>query len=93
MRRAGQARLYEGTCRRAGYARRPLLARIDGEGIVKTFVAGLLCLLLPLAPLYGAIAGPRHPAWRFGMLGLGLLGQWWWIYEMLALVNSYTQIP
>ena len=50
-------------------------------------------LLLPLAPLYGAIAGPRHPAWRFGMLGLGLLGQWWWIYEMLALGNSYTQIP
>lgn len=50
-------------------------------------------LLLPLAPLYGAIAGPRHPAWRLGMLGLGLLGQWWWIYEMLALGNSYTQIP
>ena len=49
---AGQARLYEGTCRRAGYARRPLLARIDGEGIVKTFVAGLLCLLLPLAPAW-----------------------------------------
>lgn len=50
-------------------------------------------LLLPLAPLYGAIAGPRHPAWRFGMLAAGLLGQWWWIYQMLALGNTFTQIP
>ncbi|MGB4779006.1 hypothetical protein [Microbacterium sp.] len=50
-------------------------------------------LLLPLAPLYGAMAAPRHPAWRGGMLVLGLIGQWWWIREMLALGNTYTQIP
>ena len=50
-------------------------------------------LLLPLAPLYGAIAAPRHPLWRWGALLVGLIGQWWWIYQMLAIGNSYTQIP
>jgi hypothetical protein len=50
-------------------------------------------LLLPLAPLYGALAAPRWTAWRLGMLALGLLGQWWWIYNMLALGNTYFQIP
>lgn len=50
-------------------------------------------LLLPLAPLYGAIAAPRARLWRVGMLVLGLVGQWWWIYQMLALGNTYTQIP
>lgn len=50
-------------------------------------------LLLPLAPLYGAIAAPRHAAWRIGMLVVGLIGQWWWIYQMLALGNTYAQIP
>ncbi|MFT3799523.1 hypothetical protein [Microbacterium sp.] len=55
--------------------------------------SSLFRLLLPLAPLYGAVAGPRHPVWRWGMLGLGLVAQWWWIYQMLALGNTYTQIP
>ncbi|WP_323741074.1 hypothetical protein [Microbacterium sp. VKM Ac-2870] len=50
-------------------------------------------LLLPLAPLYGALALPRHPLWRWTLLGLGLTGQWWWIYQMLAIGNTYTQIP
>ena len=50
-------------------------------------------LLLPLAPLYGALALPPHRLWRAGMLVLGLVGQWWWIYQMLALGNTYTQIP
>ncbi|EXJ52939.1 membrane protein [Microbacterium sp. MRS-1] len=50
-------------------------------------------LLLPLAPLYGAMAAPRHPVWRWGALLVGLIGQWWWIYQMLAIGNSYTQIP
>jgi len=27
------------------------------------------------------------------MLLLGLVGQWWWVYQMLALGNTYTQIP
>lgn len=50
-------------------------------------------LLLPLAPLYGAIALPRSTAWRVSMLALGLLGQWWWIYQMLVLGTTFTQIP
>ncbi|SFI25169.1 MULTISPECIES: membrane protein [Microbacterium] len=55
--------------------------------------SSLFRLLLPLAPLYGALAVPRSWAWRGGMLALGLLGQWWWIYNMLALGNTYYQIP
>lgn len=50
-------------------------------------------LLLPLSPLWGAAAVPRSRAWRFGVLGLCLLGQWWWIYNMYALGNTYWQIP
>ncbi len=50
-------------------------------------------LLLPLAPLYGALAAPRSAWWRVAMLVAGLAGQWWWIYSMLALGNTYTQIP
>lgn len=50
-------------------------------------------LLLPLAPLYGALAVPRSLAWRLAMLALGLVGQAWWIYQMLALGNTYAQIP
>lgn len=55
--------------------------------------SSLFRLLLPLAPLYGALALPRSLAWRLSMLGLGLTAQAWWIYQMLALGNSYTQIP
>lgn len=50
-------------------------------------------LLLPLAPAYGALALPRHLLWRVGMLVLGLIGQWWWIHEMLARGETFTQIP
>lgn len=50
-------------------------------------------LLLPLAPLYGALALPRHPAWRWSVLGVGLALQWWWIYQMLVLGTTFTQIP
>ncbi|MGV9193397.1 hypothetical protein ACQ143_03540 [Microbacterium sp. MC2] len=50
-------------------------------------------LLLPLAPAYGALAAPRSAWWRGAMLVLGLAGQWWWIYNMLALGNTYTHIP
>ncbi|GAA3915804.1 hypothetical protein GCM10022382_22480 [Microbacterium invictum] len=50
-------------------------------------------LLLPLSPLYGALAAPRSTWWRVAMLVLGLAGQWWWIYSMLAQGNAYTQIP
>lgn len=50
-------------------------------------------LLLPLSPLWGAVAMPRSTWWRMGALALCLLGQWWWIYNMYALGNTYWQIP
>jgi hypothetical protein len=50
-------------------------------------------LLVPVSPLWGAFAVPRHPAWRVGVLVAGLLGQWWWIYNMYALANTIWQIP
>jgi len=50
-------------------------------------------LLLPVSPLWGAVAVPRSTAWRVGVLGLALLGQWWWIHNMYALGNTYWQIP
>ena len=50
-------------------------------------------LLLPVSPLWGAFAVPRSTGWRVGVLGLALLGQWWWIYNMYALGNTYWQIP
>jgi hypothetical protein len=50
-------------------------------------------LLLPLSPLWGAAAIPRARAWRFGVLAACLVGQWWWIYNMYALGNTYWQIP
>lgn len=50
-------------------------------------------LLMPLAPLYGALALPRSTTWRVSMLILGLVGQAWWIHQMLALGNTYAQIP
>ena len=50
-------------------------------------------LLLPVSPLVGALAVPRSRAWRAGVLAVSLLGQWWWIYNMYALGNTYWQIP
>lgn len=50
-------------------------------------------LLVPLAPLAGALALPRALGWRLGVLGACLLGQWWWIYQMYALASTYYQIP
>jgi hypothetical protein len=50
-------------------------------------------LLLPLSPMWGALAAPRSTAWRCGVLALCLVGQWWWIYNMYALGNTYWQIP
>jgi hypothetical protein len=50
-------------------------------------------LLLPLSPLWGAAAVPRSRLWRIAVLSLCLLGQWWWIYNMYALGNTYWQIP
>jgi hypothetical protein len=53
----------------------------------------LFRLLLPLSPLWGAVAAPRSVVYRVSVLALCLLGQWWWIYNMYALGNTYWQIP
>lgn len=50
-------------------------------------------LLLPLSPLWGAVALPRSTPWRAGVLAACLVGQWWWIYNMYALGNAIWQIP
>ena len=50
-------------------------------------------LLVPLSPLWGALAMPRSTAWRSGVLAACLIGQWWWIYNMYALGNAIWQIP
>ncbi|WP_217183431.1 hypothetical protein [Streptomyces sp. AC495_CC817] len=50
-------------------------------------------LLLPLSPLWGALAVPRSRWWRWGVLGLCLLGQWFWIYHVYALGNTFWQVP
>jgi hypothetical protein len=50
-------------------------------------------LLVPLSPLFGALAVPRSTPWRVGVLAACLLGQWWWIYNMFALASTYYQIP
>ena len=50
-------------------------------------------LLVPLSPLWGALALPRSNVWRAGVLAACLLGQWWWIYNMYALGNAIWQIP
>ncbi|QAY61878.1 hypothetical protein ET475_14155 [Microbacterium protaetiae] len=50
-------------------------------------------LLLPLSPLWGAAAVPRSRTWRCGVLAACVVGQWWWIYNMYALGNTFWQIP
>lgn len=50
-------------------------------------------LLVPLSPLLGALALPRSNIWRVGVLLAGLVGQWWWIYNMYALGNAVWQVP
>jgi hypothetical protein len=45
-------------------------------------------LLVPLSPMWGAVAMPRSRWWRIGVLAACLLGQWWWIYNMYALGNT-----
>ena len=50
-------------------------------------------LLLPVSPLWGAVAAPKSTAWRVSVLIAVIAGQWWWIYNMYALANTYWQIP
>ena len=55
--------------------------------------SSLFRLLVPVSPLWGAFAVPRSPVWRVGVLLAGLVGQWWWIYNMYALANMTWQVP
>jgi hypothetical protein len=55
--------------------------------------SSLFRLLVPLSPLWGAAAVPRSRMWRCSVLAVCLLGQWWWIYNMYGLGNTYWQIP
>ncbi|QNA92239.1 MULTISPECIES: hypothetical protein [unclassified Microbacterium] len=50
-------------------------------------------LLLPLSPLWGAVAVPRSRAWRIGVLALCLLGQWFWISHVYAHGSTFWQVP
>ncbi|WP_417503497.1 hypothetical protein [Microbacterium sp.] len=50
-------------------------------------------LLLPLSPLWGAVAVPRSRWWRVGVVALCLLGQWLWIYHVYALGSTFWQVP
>lgn len=50
-------------------------------------------LLLPLSPMWGAVAVPRSRWWRGGVLTLCLVGQWAWIFPMYALGNTFWQVP
>jgi hypothetical protein len=50
-------------------------------------------LLLPLSPLWGAVAVPRSRVWRTTVLVLCLVGQWVWIYHIYALGNTFWQVP
>lgn len=55
--------------------------------------SSLFRLLLPLSPLWGAVAAVRSTAWRVGVLIACVAGQWWWIHTMYALGNTFWQIP
>ena len=50
-------------------------------------------LLLPISPLWGAVAVPRSTGWRVAVLVAGLAAQWWWIYNMYGLANTSWRVP
>ena len=50
-------------------------------------------LLLPLSPLWGAVAVSRSRLWRIGVLAACLVGQWFWIYHVYALGSTFWQVP
>lgn len=86
--------LFEPHVRRLGIEIRLWTASYLGYLLIVFFPqSSLFRLLLPISPLWGAAAMPRSLAWRAGVLAACLLGQWWWIYNMYALGNTYWQIP
>lgn len=50
-------------------------------------------LLVPLSPLWGAVAAPRSTVYRVAVLVLCLVGQWAWIFLMYARGSVYWQVP
>ncbi|MFT4211972.1 MAG: hypothetical protein QM626_08865 [Microbacterium sp.] len=50
-------------------------------------------LLLPVSPLWGAVAVPRRTVWRAVVLAACLVGQAVWIYNVYALGNTFWRIP
>ena len=50
-------------------------------------------LLLPISPLWGAVAVPRSRVWRICVLVACLIGQWTWIHFVYALGSTYWQVP
>lgn len=50
-------------------------------------------LLIPLSPLWGAVAAPRSTVYRVAVLVLCLVGQWGWIFTMYASGSLYWQVP
>lgn len=52
-----------------------------------------LRLLMPLTPLWGALAVPRSRTYRWTMLGLCLVAQWLWILSMYGLASTFYQVP
>lgn len=50
-------------------------------------------LLLPLAPLTGALAVPRSRWYRLAVLLVCVAGQWMWIDQMYAQGSSFWQVP
>ncbi|SFS08212.1 hypothetical protein SAMN04487846_2343 [Microbacterium sp. cf046] len=51
-------------------------------------------LLVPVSPLWGAVAQPKSIVYRLSVLALCLIGQWWWIYNMYSLANTaFWTIP
>ncbi|WP_375383866.1 hypothetical protein [uncultured Microbacterium sp.] len=86
--------IFEPHVRRLGLELRLWIASYLGYLLVVFFPqSSIFRLLLPISPLWGAAAMPRSLIWRVGVLAACLLGQWWWIYNMYALGNTYWQIP
>lgn len=55
--------------------------------------SSLFRLLLPLTPLWGALAVPRSRGYRLAVLTACLAGQWVWILCMYGIAQTYWQVP
>lgn len=50
-------------------------------------------LLVPLSPLWGAVAAPASGPWRIGVLVACVAGQWWWIHAVYGVAAEFWQVP